>query len=182
MRASIGSAIYTIADWLVRLSTINLLWFIFNLPIAFILFNMFFVPIEIGILYYLLSLVIFLPLLFYPSTIALFVIVRDWVWEKEEEPAIRHFFQSLKEVYKASIVPGIIFTTSWLIWALDIYYFYKTNNTLLMFFFIVIGASLFMYNLVYINMFVHFKMQRKSLFKNAFLMTFGRPFASVLMA
>ena len=84
-------ALYGLTEWIMRFSVINILWFIINLPISIIIISIFFNDFNNGFILYLMPLVLLIPALFIPSTIAMFATVRDWVMKKEQQSPSKVF-------------------------------------------------------------------------------------------
>ncbi|RLL47126.1 DUF624 domain-containing protein [Oceanobacillus piezotolerans] len=172
------SGIYAVSEWIMRFSVINLLWILFNVPIAFIVISIVFANCSADILLLIPLLIILLPLLFFPATQAMFASTRDWVLKREEKGLIKGFWNYYKENYKNSMLAGIIFTVMWTIWYVDLYYF-SMNNILIMFVIVFIGLLLFIYTINYFSVSVHYDLNLRTLLKNAFLITLGSPALSI---
>lgn len=181
MREVFLYVIHELADWIVRLFVANILWILLNIPIVFVAFHRWFVPLDFGVIYYLLPLFIFLPTLFFPSTIALFSTVRDWVLKRSQRGVFRTYFCHFKRNYKKGSQSGLIFTIFWFIWYGDYFYFKSIQHDMLVMMFIGIGIVLVVYTFQYINLFVHYELRLRELLKSALIVTFGRPLSSLLI-
>ena len=157
-----------------RFSVINILWFIINLPISFVIFSIYFNGFNNGFIVHLLPLVLLIPALFFPSTIAMFATVRDWVMKKEQQSLTKVYFSYLKANYKKSFLSGLALMFIWLIWAVD-FYFFNSQNDLLSMVFLIFGFLLFIYTINFISLSVHYEMSSRTLMKNTFFLTFGSP-------
>jgi uncharacterized membrane protein YesL len=165
-----------------RFSVINLLWIVFNIPIAFIVVNILFVK-QTGIIVFLLiPLLILLPLLFFPATTAMFASARNLVM-KEEGVSIRQYWRYFKENYTRSLLGGLVLTVVWTIWAVDYYYFSK-ENIILLGIFLILGIVLFVFTINFFSILSHYHMKLLPAMKNSFLITMGSPllFFTVLIS
>jgi uncharacterized membrane protein YesL len=174
--------LYAITEWITRFSITNILWIIINLPILLIIGSILFIPSDIAMAVQVVPMVILLPIIFFPSTTAVFASVRDWTMNKEQTSVIKMYFQHLKENYKKSFPSGLVLTCLWVVWVVDSYYFQKQSVWLALIMFVV-GLILFVYTINFFNLSVHYMMSKKELFKNALLVTIGNPllFLSILI-
>jgi uncharacterized membrane protein YesL len=174
--------LYRLCEWIMRFSVINLLWIVFNIPIAFIVVNILFVK-QTGIIVFLLiPLLILLPLLFFPATTAMFASARNLVM-KEEGVSIRQYWRYYKENYTRSLLGGLVLTVVWTIWAVDYYYFSK-ENIILLGIFLILGIVLFVFTINFFSILSHYHMKLLPAMKNSFLITMGSPllFFTVLIS
>ena len=174
--------LYRLCEWIMRFSVINLLWIVFNIPIAFIVVNILFVK-QTGIIVFLLiPLLILLPLLFFPATTAMFASARNLVM-KEEGVSIRQYWRYFKENYTRSLLGGLVLTVIWTIWAVDYYYFSK-ENIILLGIFLILGIVLFVFTINFFSILSHYHMKLLPAMKNSFLITMGSPllFFTVLIS
>lgn len=166
--------LYGVSEWIMRFTIVNLLWVVFNFPIAFLFVNVFVTdqPVEWFIL--LIPIVILVPFLFFPATAAMFASARDWILEKEGHSLVKSYWHYYKENYKKSLLAGMLFTSLWVIWLVDYYYLSQTNEILL-FVFIILGIVLFVININFFSILVHYEMKLFTMLKNALLITLGSP-------
>ncbi|MFJ7936092.1 YesL family protein [Sporosarcina sp. NPDC096371] len=170
--------IYVISEWIVRFSFTNLLWILFNLPIAFLFLNLLLVDQIEAVISLLLPLLFLMPILFFPATTAMFAVVRGWIMQTEDSKSYWHYY---KENYKRSVVNGLILTSIWLIWAVDLYYFFDKNK-IMGAVFIVLGILLFVFTINLFSVTVHYHMKWLPAFKNTFLLTIGSPMLFISVA
>lgn len=167
-------ALYGLTEWIMRFSVINILWFIVNLPISIIILIAFLSDSNEGLILYLWPLLILIPTLFIPSTVAMFATARDWVMNREQQSLIKSYFTFMKDSYRNNFWSGLVLLGIWLIWFVDFYYFNKVNDFLSMMF-LIIGLVLFVFTINFFSISVHYKMTSKELMKNAFFVTIGNP-------
>lgn len=179
--SKLSGFINVLANWFMRLSVTNIYWFLINLPVSFIFFNIYFVPIEIGALYYIVAFFICIPLLFFPSTVAMFATTRDWVLNRPQVSLTKAFFSYFRDNYRKSCLSGLIFTIVWIIWYGDYYYANNIGNSILSIVFLMIGFFLIIFTIHFLILIVHLELDIKALFKNAFFITAGKPIASLLL-
>lgn len=167
--------LYTIAEWVMKFSVINLLWIAFNLPVAFIVLNMFFVEQIEGLVFFIVPLLIVLPLLLFPATTAMFAVVRDWIIKDEDSHQLfKLYWGYYKENYKRSVANGFILTAAWIIMLIDIYYF-SDKNMIIMGLFLIFAIILLVFTVNLFSVTVHYRMTLKAAVKSAFLITIGSP-------
>ncbi|ANU11813.1 hypothetical protein BBH88_16925 [Planococcus antarcticus DSM 14505] len=169
--------LYVLAEWIMRFFTVNILWFILNLPTVFLVASFFFSDPDVGIVTYLLPLVIFIPFLFVPTTIAMFATVREWILNTEQPSLTKAYLLHLKNSYKKSVGIGLALTGIWLIWLID-FQFFKSLNEMWGMVFLVFGCILFIYTVNLFSMSAHYQMKNTVLLKNAFFITVGNPVLS----
>ncbi|WP_391209639.1 YesL family protein [Psychrobacillus sp. L4] len=165
--------IYGSTEWIMRFSTINIIWFLMNVPITFIILSLYLNNFGIEFFLSLLPLLLFIPALFIPSTIAMFATVRDWVMKKDQSSLTKAFFTYMKSDYKKSFLSGLILMSIWLVWIADFYYFSK--NDLLRMIFLIVGVILFVYSINFFSLSVHYQMRIKKLIIHTFFVTVGNP-------
>jgi uncharacterized membrane protein YesL len=166
--------LFALTEWIMRFSIINILWIINNLPILLIIGLMYFSQTTATIDILAVPLALLMPVLFFPSITSVFANVRDWILDKEQPSLIKSYWIHLKGNYKKSFLSGLALTLIWAIWVIDFYYFRKVSDILVPVM-LVIGISLIVYTINFINLNVHFLMSYKELFRNAFYLTVGKP-------
>lgn len=167
--------LHRIANWIMRLSIVNVIWFILNLPIIVIIFSAIQHNTVSGVILYLIPVLLFVPFIFFPSTTALFATARDWVMDIEQQSLVKTYFSNLKRNYKQSFISSLIWTVIWVIWLLDVQYLHDWNNLLTMIL-LIVGLILFVMNINFFSILAHYHMNIKELFKNTFFVTVGSPF------
>ncbi|MDQ0428725.1 putative membrane protein YesL [Planomicrobium stackebrandtii] len=172
--------LYALAEWIMRFFTVNILWFIFNLPTVFLVASFFFSNPDVGIVTYLLPLVIFIPFLFVPTTIAMFATVREWILNNDQPSITKSYLLHLKKSYKKSMGLGLALTGIWLIWLID-FQFFKGLNEMWGMAFLAFGCVLFIYTINLFSLSAHYQMKNTALLKNAFFITVGKPVMSLFI-
>jgi uncharacterized membrane protein YesL len=168
------SGFYTITDWVMRLSVLNILWMVTNLPILFILFLMILSPSDNVLIILAIPLTLLLPILFFPGTAAAFSTVRDWILKNSQPSLTKGYWNHLKKNYKNAVISGTAITCVWIVWLID-YFYFRSLNDLLGVMFLIIGLLLFAYTISYFCLSVHYYMSIKETFKNALFVTVGSP-------
>ncbi|WP_062351463.1 YesL family protein [Bacillus kwashiorkori] len=168
-----------IVDYVIRFFIANFYWFLLNIPVWFVVWNFLYNPVKIGVLYYVLAFLLFTTLLFFPSTVALFATVRDWILKRPQRSTTKSFFNYMKINFSKSFKAGILFTVIWLIWVGDFYYF-RNTSTFFSIVIIAVGAVLLVVTIHFLSLTVHLELNLKSLLKNAFLITIGKPLTYLL--
>lgn|SRR5699024_1426680 len=151
------SKIYNILEWITKFAYVNLLWFIFTLVGGIIL----------G---------------FYPATIAMFSIVRDWLRGKSDLPVLKNFWNYYKLDFLKSNLLGVFINVLLIFIAADIFYITLneqlawTHIPLFAFILIVVLFLLFIF-----PSFAHYDLKVIPLIKNTFLIMIISPIHSFLM-
>ncbi|AOV08648.1 YesL family protein [Sporosarcina ureilytica] len=167
--------LYALCEWFMRFAVVNLLWLLFNFPIVYLGFNMLVLGKVEAIFIFLIPMIVLIPFVFFPATTAMFGMAREWVFkDREGGSLIKAYWQYYKENYKRSIVNGLVFTAIWLVWAVDVYFFYE-NNVYLFIFFLTMGIVLFVFTINSFSITVHYEMTVRESLKNAFFITVGSP-------
>lgn len=169
--------LYAAAEWIMRFSFVNIFWFLLNLPVFFIASSIFLNGFAAGFVWYLMPLLIFIPLLSVPSTAAVFAMAREWIMQVEQPSLIKSYFSHMRAGYKKSLLAGLILQSLWLVWLVD-FYFFKAQSDWLGIVFAGIGIGLFIYTINLFSLSVHYQMEIRELFKNAFFVTVGKPLMS----
>ncbi|MFD1848582.1 YesL family protein [Oceanobacillus bengalensis] len=156
---STTSAIYNILEWITKFAYVNLLWIIFTLVGGVIL----------G---------------FYPSTIAMFAMVRDWLRGTSDLPVLKTFWKYYKRDFLKSNLLGIFVNIILAMIAIDIYFIQLNMNEQLTWTYIPLFAfmlivALFLFYLF--PSFSHFDLKVGQLMKNTFLIMLISPIQSFLI-
>ncbi|PLS05601.1 YesL family protein [Neobacillus cucumis] len=165
-----------IFEWISKLVGTNLLWVLFNFPIAYLTLSLFTVKEMSQIIMLMIIIALLVPFIFFPATTAMFGIVRKWVM-KEEVPIFRFFWKYYKENYKRSLLGGLILTVLWVIVGVDYYYFHA-HIPLGSYLFLFLMVWLFSITLYFFAHTVHTETKLGQGLKNVFILTIVNPFLS----
>ncbi|MFD1737393.1 YesL family protein [Bacillus salitolerans] len=166
---------YGLTEWIMKLSVINILWSIINIPIFLILLLMALSPSNSAVAFLAIPFAFLLPLLFFPSTTAVFGMVRDWLLKKENGSLVKGYWLHLKNNYKPSSLSGVILTFIWFVWGID-YFYLRSFHDILGIVLFFIGILLFAFTMIFFCLYVHYHMGMKELFKHTFFVTVGSPY------
>jgi uncharacterized membrane protein YesL len=136
-----------IFEWIMRLSMINLLWIVFNLPICYLIISVLYANEQSALFMLVATIIILAPFLFFPATTAMFGVARKWVMGEHDVPLVKSFWMFYKGNYVRSLVGGVIFTFIWIVWGVDFYYFSQVN---------IIISSLFLVGFLFLSIFTLF--------------------------
>ncbi len=153
------NALYSIMEWITRFAYINVLWILFSLVGGIIL----------G---------------FFPSTIAMFAIVRDWLRGNTDLPVFKTFWGYFKKEFWKSNRLGLVIMAIVLLIGIDIWYIQINLNNLFTWISIPLFAFmlLFLIFLFYIfPSFVHYDLKIVQLIKNALLIMLINPLHTFLI-
>jgi uncharacterized membrane protein YesL len=151
---------YRIAEWIMLLAYVNLLWIFFT-GCGLVIAGAF------------------------PATAGLFAVVRKWILQGTDLPVWKTFWRSYrKEFLKANLVGYLYLAAGWLIY-IDLKFFQNDGGTiglvlsymflLAFIFYIVMGLFLF-------PVFVHFDLKLLKYFKQTFFIVMLRPFEAIVAA
>lgn len=170
---------YQIAVWIMRFTTTNLLWFLFNLPIAYLALNLLLVK-NVDELISLVTIIIFLtPFVFFPATTAMFGIARKWVTNQDIK-LLSSFWKYYKENYIRSMTGGMILVLIWVMVFINYYLFLNSNlNSLFSWFFFGLAFLLTICTLHFFSITVHMKIRLFRSLRNSFFITVGNPLLSL---
>jgi uncharacterized membrane protein YesL len=153
------NALYSIMEWITRFAYINILWILFSLVGGIIL----------G---------------FFPSTIAMFAIVRDWLRGNTDLPIFKTFWRYFKKEFWKSNRLGLVIMAIVLLIGIDIWYIQINLSDLFIWTSIPLFAFmlLFLIFLFYIfPSFVHYDLKIVQLIKNALLIMLINPLQTFLI-
>ncbi|MFD1735443.1 YesL family protein [Bacillus salitolerans] len=151
--------LYEVAEFVTRLMFINLLWILFIL-------------VGFGIAG------------FFPSTAAMFTVIREWLNGKEDTPLFNMFWGNYKRYFLQANYIGFLLLILGLILYIDLRFFQSSDQLLFqllsfLFFFLLI---VYFATLLYIfPVFVHFDYKTIDYIKHSFIMALGRPLTTLVM-
>ena len=154
-----NSALYNILEWIMKFAYVNILWILFTLLGGIIL----------G---------------FYPSTIAMFAIIRDWLHGKTELPIFKTYWIYFKRDFAKSNILGLIINVLIALIVIDVYYIQTNMNEQLTWTHIPLFSFMLLVILLLFYLFpsfVHYSLNLFQLIKNAFLIMLISPLNSFLM-
>ncbi len=175
----ITGVLYTMSEWVMRLSAVNLMWFGLSLPF-FVLLLTVDMSSSGGLAFFGVAAWVFVSFLVFPATAAVFSVARAWIVEFDYSSVTRKYLIHLKREYKADAKMGTVFAFVWLLWYYGYFYFYAQKSSL-SFFFLLAGLALFVYTINFLCISVHYQMTGKDRMKNAFFISAGRPLAGLFI-
>ena len=156
---STNGFIYNVTEWITRFAYLNLLWIIFTLA-GGIIFG------------------------FFPATIAMFAISREWLRGNTDKPIFLSFREHYRKDFLKSNLLGLFIIIIGIIIAADILYIQMNDNSHLTWTYIPLFAFMLVFTtlLFYIfPTFVHYDIKVRQVIKNAFLIMLINPFNSFLI-
>lgn len=158
MEGIMGS-FYKISEWIWRFIFINILWCLFLFP-GLIIFGIF------------------------PSTVAMFTVIRKWVIGDVDIPVFKTFWNSYKKDFYKSNLLGIVITLIGYVLYVDYQFLHFNTNSLTQ----ILNIVLFIVIIIYVLMlmyvfpiFVHYEIKIFEVLKNAFLIMIMYPFITIMM-
>lgn len=173
--------LYIITEWIMRLAVVNLLWILFNIPIIFIGLNLLIVDTTGEFIFFCVIIMILLPFFFFPATMSMFAIVREWITKEADVKLIRSFWKHYKENYIRSMLGGLIIVFIWSVLLVDYYYFVNFINDVLKYLFYALFFFLIMFTIHFFSNTVHFHSKLLPSLKNSLLMTLKNPIISLVV-
>ncbi|MFC4557656.1 hypothetical protein ACFO3D_05465 [Virgibacillus kekensis] len=164
-----------LAGWISRLAMLNLQWVSLNLPVLIIGFYILFTPMETILPIHFVLMLIWMPLVCLPSTIAVVIKIREWIVMKEHIGGQQTYWSYLKENYSRKIFFSLWLTLYWFIW-IAAFFFLNMLLPVLGTVLVFIGLVLFVYTLNSISMYAHYDIPNRPLLKRTFSITISSPF------
>ncbi|WP_346208058.1 DUF624 domain-containing protein [Caldifermentibacillus hisashii] len=150
------NGMYRFCVWVTRLVYLNILWIVFSL-VGLVAFS------------------------FFPATIAMYTVVREWITGKTDIKVLNKFFETFKSEFKNSNVLGYILLLVGSILFLDLKIINMMENQLLLMLFTAL-ILVFIMALSYIfPIYVHFDIPLLKVFKYSFIISLSRPLYTCLM-
>ncbi|MCK0470629.1 YesL family protein [Halalkalibacter sp. APA_J-10(15)] len=151
--------LYTIADWVMKLAYINLLWFLFTF----------------------LGLII---LGFFPATVAMFTILRQMLLKEDSVPIFKTFLTVIKQEFVRANAVGLMLAVIGYIIYIDFLYLGTVDgylHSILSVVFIVLSIVYGAVCLMIIPVLVHFELSFSQYFKHAILFSVINPHIMIFM-
>ncbi|WP_208585695.1 YesL family protein [Gracilibacillus suaedae] len=178
----LAGKVYKVTDWLMMIVVTNLLWFLFNMPIAYLAFMLLVVDDQIEVLAFCVYILILVPLLFFPSTTAMFAVLRHRIMFVDDDTSIlKLFVTNWKANYVRSMLGGSIFTFLWIILVVDYFFFVNYVNESFMYVFMLIVFFLIVITLHFFSVTVHVHTKLFQAIKNAIIICFVNPLLTLII-
>ncbi|MEX2415636.1 MAG: DUF624 domain-containing protein [Paenibacillaceae bacterium] len=184
--------LYRVAEWIMRLAVINLLWLFCSIPFIILIVNQFLsTSVEAGmaleslydLIFWMLPPLIIAPFCFLPASAALYTVARKWVMGDEDVPLFKTFFRGFKSNYKQSMLGGLFFSFILIVLLINVQFYSDKGSfiSVISYLFIVMVLLLIVAVMNYLSMLSHFEMKTRTLIKNSILFTIGRPLTSLML-
>ena len=171
--------LYLACEWIMRFAATNVIWFLFNLPILLVILNLLSAD-RIGqVTFSYIAIVILIPFILFPSTTAMFAVVRKWVMKEEDIRIFQSYCKYYKENYVKSMAGGLIVGLFWLAACFYGYNLYLRIGASLMPMILIVFVLLFVFTLNFFSITVHFEVKIAASLKHAIFITIGRPFITL---
>lgn len=154
-----SSFLYNVVEWITKFAYLNALWILFTL-LGGIIFG------------------------FYPSTISMFAIVREWLKGETDIPLFSTFWKHYRDEFFKSNLLGIFVTLVGVVIALDIFYIHSTDSDLLTWTYLPLFAFMFLFIMFLFYLFpsfVHFDLTLGQVIKNSFFIMLINPIKTLLI-
>ena len=156
---STSGFIYNVTEWITKFAYLNLLWIFFTL-IGGVLFG------------------------FFPATIAMFAITREWLKGNTDKPIFKSFWEYYRGDFLKSNFLGLFIVIVGIIITADIIYIQANNNTFLNWTYIPLFAFMFVFIMLLFYIFptfVHYDIKVGQVIKNATLIMLINPINTFLI-
>jgi uncharacterized membrane protein YesL len=182
MRGMMGG-FYRLSEWIMRLSVTNVLWLLTSIPFWFMLIGFLGANDTEQLKSIIVLLAIVAPFTLFPATSAMFSVARKWVLGDTDVPLLKTFFRSYKQNYLQAMIGGIFYALLFAIMIIDFQVYMKqiTGFQIIAYLFIALMLLLLISLLHFFSLLAHFHMKTIQLFKNALILTIGRPIRSLIM-
>ncbi len=150
---------YEIANWIMRIVLLNVMWMIFTL-------------LGLGIFG------------FFPATAAMFTIVRKWLLGEKDIAVVKTFWHAYKTNFVQINIIGFVMGLIGLILYVDFRFFQASEYVVLSLlnFFIIFAAFIYFAVVLYLfPLYVHFKCNTMEYIKRSFIIVLGKPLHSIMM-
>ncbi|PFO06273.1 hypothetical protein COJ85_08035 [Bacillus sp. AFS076308] len=157
--SSILGGIYKLMDWISKLALLNLLWIASTI-------------LGLGVFG------------FFPSTVAMFAVVRKWMLGEEEVSIVKTFWASYKKEFVKSNFLGVFIVAAGLVLYADLLFIQNAAKSMATFLYIplFIITFIFVCTLFYlIPIFVHYEMKLTDVIKNSFFVMIMNPLSTLYM-
>lgn len=172
--------IYIFSEFFTRFVFLSTNWFIINFPIWIILFNISIADTsEIPSL--IAAILIIIPFLSFPSTLAAFSVVRKWIIENEYERPIYSFYNQIKQHFKIGMIAGFLVSIITGVLILDLWYFHR-NAPLLFLFFLLLSVFYVGYVFALLVSIVHYDLTYRKYFTKALLLMLNLKFTIITIS
>ncbi|WP_332694441.1 YesL family protein [Halalkalibacter lacteus] len=151
--------LYRVCEWVMRLAYVNLLWIGFTL-VGFVVFG------------------------FFPSTAAMFAVVRKWVMGECDTPIFPTFYQAYKKEFLKMNLLGVSLVVVGYILFIDYQFFQAMQSYYLQLFSYVFLALLLVFGVIHLYVFpvyVHYDLKPFQVVKNALLVAIASPISTGVM-
>lgn len=184
--------LYRVAEWIMRLAVINLLWIFCSIPFIILLVTQLLsTSVEAGmsleniydLIFWLLPPLIIAPFCLFPASAALCTVARKWVMGDEDVPLFKTYFKGFKSNYKQSMLGGLFFSFILIVLLINVQFYADKESMIsaISYLFIVMVLLLIAAIMNYLSMLTHFEMKTMTLIKNSILFTIGRPLTSLML-
>ena len=156
---STNNFIYHVSEWITRFAYLNLLWLSFTV-VGGVLFG------------------------FFPATIAMFAVTRQWLKGNTDKPILQSFWQYYRKDFLKSNLLGIFIVIIAIIIIADILYIKANNNEFLTWTYIPLFAFMLLFTMLLFYIFptfVHYELKVGQVIKNATLIMLINPINTLLI-
>ncbi|GIN72336.1 hypothetical protein J14TS2_28110 [Bacillus sp. J14TS2] len=173
--------LYSFSVWAVKFVSLNALWLIMNIPIVFLVLNVLAAKTADHLLINMMTIVLLIPFILFPSITAMFGIVRQWIMGNTEIKILSSFWKYYRENYRRSLLGGLIIAPLTAILMIDYFYFAGANSPLF-YIFLFVGVFIFVFVMHFFSNTVHVDLKFSTTLRNSFLLSVGSPVYTIGIA
>ncbi|KQB94496.1 putative membrane protein [Geobacillus sp. PA-3] len=155
-----SGGLYRLMDWISKMALLNILWIVFT-ALGLFVFG------------------------FFPATIAMFAVVRKWIYVGDDVPAVKVFWSSYKrEFLKSNLLGLAVFAIGGVLYIDFLFVRHALTGPIsLLYAPLMILMLIFLFMLFYIPpIFVHYDMKISQVIKSSFFVMIMNPLSTVCMA
>lgn len=157
--SAVSTFFYKLCEWIMRLAFVNLLWIVFTIT-GLLLFG------------------------FFPSTIALFTIIRKWIMGKTDIPILQTFWLTYKKEWIKSNRLGTALVGTGILIFVEYLIIFNVNEPIIQLskYPLLLLFISYVFLLLYVfPTYVHYHVSLLQLLKNAFFIMLINPFYTIVM-
>ncbi|GIN58322.1 YesL family protein [Lederbergia ruris] len=173
--------LYSFSLWVIKFVSLNAIWLIMNIPIVFLFLNVLAAETADHLLVNIFTIVILIPFLLFPSTTAMFGVVRQWIMGNTDIRILHSFWKYYRENYVRSLLGGVIIAPLSAILVVDYFYFTEASSPLF-YIFLFVGVFIFVLIMHFFSNTVHVDLKFSTTLRNSFLLSVGSPIHTIGIA
>ncbi|KRG16382.1 hypothetical protein ACA30_01370 [Virgibacillus soli] len=173
--------LYSFSVWAIKFVSLNAIWLLMNIPIVYLILNVLAANTPNHLLVNIITIVILIPFILFPSTTAMFGVVRQWVMGNTDIRILHSFWKYYRENYIRSLLGGLIIAPLSTILVVD-YFYFRGASSPLFYIFLFVGVFIFVLIMHFFSNTVHVDLKFFTILRNSFLLSVGSPVHTIGIA